>query len=52
MSDAKTRAEFMSASQQSKAASAGNPPRSHQNMMTLFGVARPGKTAKDRAGKN
>jgi hypothetical protein len=29
----------------------GNLPRTHQNCIEKTGVARPGKTAKDRAGR-
>jgi hypothetical protein len=42
----KERAEFMTASQ-TKAM--GKLPRTHQNCLEKTGVARPGKTAKERA---
>jgi hypothetical protein len=31
---------------------AGMPPRTHKNMRQVFGVARPGKTAQDKARRN
>lgn len=52
MSDSKTRAEFMTSSQIAKYKDNGSPARTHQNMIDMFGVARPGKTAKDRASQN
>ncbi len=42
------RAEFMSAAMRTKM---GIMPRTHQNCLRLVGVARPGKTAKDKARK-
>lgn len=30
----------------------GNLPRTHENCLKLTGKRRPGKTAKDKAGKN
>lgn len=43
------RAEFMSAKQK---AQMGDLPRTHQNCVEMTGVARPGKTAKDRYMRN
>ena len=48
MSDKPTRADFMS--EQHKAAM-GKMPRTHANCLAKTGVARPGKTAHDRAKK-
>ena len=48
MSTKQTRATFMDA-KQTKAM--GNLPRTHQNCIAMTGVARPGKTAKDKAGR-
>ena len=42
----KKRAEFMSESDKN---ALGNLPRTHENCLEKTGVARPGKTAKDRA---
>lgn len=42
------RAEFMTATQKTKL---GIQPRTHQTCLRLVGVARPGKTAKDRHNK-
>jgi hypothetical protein len=42
------RADFMSAGQKAKM---GKLPRTHQNCLDKTGVARPGKTAKDRANR-
>jgi hypothetical protein len=44
---AKERKEYMTAAEK---AAMGNLPRTHQNCIEKTGVARPGKTAKDRAG--
>jgi hypothetical protein len=41
----KERKEYMTAQQK---AAMGNQPRTHQNCIAATGVARPGKTAKDR----
>ena len=56
MSDKKSRADYMSSAQKNKLKAGqtrkdGSPlvPRTHQNCIDLVGVARPGKTAKDRA---
>lgn len=43
-----SRASFMREGHKQAFAAAGNPPRSHHNCIKLTGVARPGKTAKDR----
>jgi len=45
----KTRADFMSSTQRS--AIREGTPRRHDLMVQLTGVARPGKTAKDRYNK-
>lgn len=42
----KERKDYMTESQK---AAMGNLPRTHQNCIAKTGVARPGKTAKDRA---
>lgn len=42
------RQEYMSITQKQKM---GIMPRTHQNCIRLVGVARPGKTAKDKARK-
>ena len=42
------RAEFMSAAQRNKM---GVQPRTHEACLRLVGVARPGKTAQDKARK-
>jgi len=42
------RAEFMTEAQRK---AAGTGPRTHQRMLEKTGVARPGKTRKDRANK-
>lgn len=42
------RAEFMTSKQKQDL---GGMSRTHQNCLRLVGVARPGKTAKDRAAK-
>jgi hypothetical protein len=44
---AKERKEYMTAAEK---AAMGSLPRTHQNCIEKTGVARPGKTAKDRAG--
>lgn len=46
MSNKKQRADFMSESQRK---AMGDTPRTHQECTRILGVARPGKTAKDRA---
>ena len=43
------RKEFMTAEQKKKM---GNLPRTHENCMDKVGVARPGKTAQDRARRS
>jgi hypothetical protein len=42
------RANYMTAAQREKM---GIQPRTHQTCLRLLGVARPGKTAKDKARK-
>lgn len=44
----KQRKDFMTKDQKEKM---GKFPRTHQNCIKLTGVARPGKTAKDKANK-
>jgi hypothetical protein len=44
----KDRKDFMTQVHKEKM---GNFPRTHQNCIKLTGVARPGKTAKDKANK-
>lgn len=48
MKNKHNRADYMSSTQKEKM---GNFPRTHQNCIKLTGVARPGKTAKDKANK-
>jgi hypothetical protein len=48
MSNTKSRAQFMTAAQKD---AMGNLPRTHQNCIEKTKVARPGKTAKDRANR-
>ena len=44
----KERKEYMTETQKT---AMGNLPRTHQNCIAKTGVARPGKTAKDRAAR-
>ena len=44
----KQRASYMTSAQSAKM---GMMPRTHENCLRLVGVARPGKTAKDKARK-
>jgi hypothetical protein len=46
MATSKNRADFMTGTQR---VAMGDLPRTHQNCIEKTGVARPGKTAKDRA---
>lgn len=46
-----TRASFMNSKQSAAIEAAKYPPRSHQNCIKFTGVARPGKTAKDKASR-
>ena len=52
----KTRADYMTEDQQSRWSAfekrmGRKMPRTHQNCIEVFGVGRPGKTKKDRAGR-
>jgi len=44
--------DYMKPSDLKKFKHAGDPPTYHSNCIALTGVARPGKTARDRARRN
>jgi hypothetical protein len=45
----KERQKFWTAEQKMKWEQAGNPLKTHDNCLRILGVARPGKTAQDKA---